>query len=180
MKLKNRLLILLTFVISFSGNVFCQIISKTDSLQSFIEKYQYDDAIKLADRYLSKDSSNIRILLIKGKAQSSGYMLKDAVETYKKVLGLDPENIISLQELVNTFKNLGVFDSSIIYSKKQIVIQPENSYFKEQLAELYYSNKNFIAAINVLKLIGKTNNFYILKQIGNCYFELESMDSAKV
>ena len=180
MKSKNRLLILLTFVISFSGNVFCQNISKTDSLQSLIEKYQFDDAIKLANRYLSKDSSNIRILLMKGKAQSSGYMLKDAVETYKKVLVLDPENIINLQELVNTFKNLGAFDSSMVYSKKQTVIQPENSFFKEQLAELYYSNKNFIAAINVLKLLDKPNNFYILKQIGNCYFELENMDSAKV
>lgn len=181
MKLKNKIRFLLFILIFISEKNFCQQFSSTDTIQKLLEMYRYDDAIKRANDYLSTDISNVQLMLLKGKAQSSNYLLKEAVETYKKVLILDPVNISVIQELVRTYNNLGNFDSSIVYAQKQIDLYPENSFFKVQLSALMYSNENYGEAIKVLMpLLDKDPGFHVLKQIGNSYFEMQNMDSAEI
>jgi|GEM_PF-1285991 len=59
------------------------------------EKKQYTDALKNLELGLNLDPTNIRALLLKGKLEELAGLNPAAVETYHRVLQVDPYNIVS-------------------------------------------------------------------------------------
>jgi tetratricopeptide (TPR) repeat protein len=98
----------------------------------------------------------------------------------RKAQRLDSANIKVLNELVNIFRQSGDAGKAIEINNKITILDPGNRYFSLQLANLYYSDKDYRDAIQVLLPLYHTDSssFYLVKQLVNCYDELKLSDSA--
>ncbi len=180
--LYKKVLFITTFLFCFLHNniLSAQNSIQIESLNTLMDSYKYNDAIKLADTYLASDSTNSKIIYYKGKAQSAIYLYRNAIISYTKAYGFDSLNIDFLQEITKTYQLLGDDEKAINYCRKIIDLQPDNYFFKVQLANIYYSNLNYIESKNTVLpiFINDTSNIFIVKLIGNCYTELKKYDSA--
>jgi tetratricopeptide (TPR) repeat protein len=93
----------------------------------------------------------------------------------------DTSNILLLNEIYQVCRLSGNFQGAVKAGKKLILLAPENDYFRLQLANLYLTDKKFKEAKYLLiPLQNKdTTNFYVVKQLGICYDELNNFDSAR-
>ncbi len=66
--------------------------SVIEKIESLIKKYQLNEALELIEETLSKNSDQIEVLCLKGKIMSKKQQYGDALNIYKYVLQLSPEN----------------------------------------------------------------------------------------
>jgi len=149
-------------------------------VKEMIENYQFNQAIKVADQFLLKDSTNLQMLLLKGRALSACFRFSEANFLLIKAILLDSTSIPLWYDLVNNYRQLGNTNLAIFACNKIIKIDPANRFFAIQLSNLYYNTDEFGKAKDILIPLYRTDtlNLYILKQLVNCYAELKSPDSA--
>jgi tetratricopeptide (TPR) repeat protein len=152
-----------------------------EALGSLIKSFRYSEAIRLAEQYLKTDSTNVEVLLVKGRALEAVFKLKEAISTLKKAEEADSNNVSVLNELITVYWQTGEYKRAIETCKKITLLDPSNRYFALQLANLYYSNKDYGHAINVLLPVfqSDTSDFYVVKQLANCYDDKDVADSAE-
>ncbi|QDT92857.1 tetratricopeptide repeat protein [Gimesia algae] len=71
------------------------------------EKKQYTDALKNLELGLTLDPTNIRALILKGELEELAGLSSSAVETYHRVLQVEPYNIVSRLKLAGLEIKLG-------------------------------------------------------------------------
>ena len=181
---KKGLFILVFFIIS-SIRVFAQdqdIRDKelTVKLNQLMDSYQYSQACLLADQLLEKDSLNLELLILKGRALAADFKVQQAKDIFAKAYLLDSANTVTLFELVNACRQLGDFKQAISYCRKLVDLYPENSFFTIQLANLFYSTDDFRTTKEILLPFYRQDsmNSYVLKQLANSCNELLQVDSA--
>ena len=114
---KKGLFILVFFIIS-SIRVFAKdqdIRDKelTVKLNQLMDSYQYSQACLLADHLLEKDSLNLELLILKGRALAADFKAQDAKDVFIRAYLLDSANTVTLFELVNVCRQLGDFRQAI-------------------------------------------------------------------
>jgi len=149
-------------------------------VKELIETFQFDDAIKAADRFLYNDSSNVQMLLYKSRALSACFKFREANTILNKALLLDSASIPVMFDLVNNYRQLGNTSEAAGVCKKIVRLNPDNQFFIIQLSNLYYNDDEFDKAKELLVPLVRLDslNPFILKQLGNCYTELNQPDSA--
>lgn len=147
-----------------------------------MESCQYSQAIALTDHYLAQDSTNINLLLLKGRALAAGFQFKEAIAVLSKAQKTDSTNIKVLNELVNVYKQSGDAGSAIAISYRITQLVPGNRYFSLQLANLLYSENEYRQAVQVLLPLFKTDSssYYVVKQLALSCDELKLSDSAEL
>jgi lipopolysaccharide biosynthesis regulator YciM len=179
----NRLTVIIASLILFFPNIIsAQEQESNKKLISYMESCQYSQAIDLADRYLSQDSTNLDLLLLKGRALAAGYQFKESVEVLLKAEKTDSTNIKILNELVNVYKQAGDAGNAIATSYRITQLVPDNRYFSLQLANLFYSENEYRRTIQVLLPLFKadSSSYYVVKQLALSLDELKHSDSAEL
>ncbi len=151
-----------------------------NEVKELIENFQFNDAIKAADRFLYNDSSNVQMHLYKSRALSACFKFREANTILIKALLLDSTSIPVLFDLVNNYRQLGNTCEAVDVCKKIIQLDPGNQFFIIHLSNIYYNTDEFDKAKELLVSLVRLDslNPFILKQLGNCYTELNQPDSA--
>ena len=149
-------------------------------VKQLMENFRYDEADQAAGRYLQADSNNTAMLLLKSAALSALNKYREARLVLVRVVKIDSGNTRGWFNLAGCYRQLGNFSMAVYACTRAIALDPANRYFAQQLAFLYYSNEEFEKAKNVLLPLYRTDtiDFYLVKQLGNCYAELKRADSA--
>ena len=183
-KIKKITLFLVCAVIVINGS-FAQKQSPRDTdltaqLHHLMDSFQYGQACLVADQLLEKDSLNVEVLILKGRALAADFKAQHAKDVFTRAYLLDSANTMTLFELVNVCRQLGDFSQAIAYCQKLVDLHPENSFFTIQLANLYYSIDDFRMVKDILLPLYQQDsmNSYVLKQVANSCNELQLADSA--
>ena len=152
----------------------------TAQLHHLVDSFQYGQACQVADQLLEKDSLNVEVLILKGRALAADFKAQYAKDVFTRAYLLDSANTVTLFELVNVCRQLGDFGQAIAYCQKLVDLHPENSFFTIQLANLYYSIDDFRTVKDILLPLYQQDslNSYVLKQVANSCNELQLADSA--
>jgi len=118
---------------------------KADQVRALMQSYQYTSAVNLANKFLA-DTIMPEMLLLKGEALEAVYRYKDAIQTLQVAKHQDSLNLQILNELVNIYREAGETDSAILINREICSLAPDNEFFTLQLANLYYSNKDYVHA----------------------------------
>lgn len=177
---KSRMILVLLLLLS-PGISRAQEREQADQLKTLMESCQFNQAISLAELYLSSDSTRTDLLLLKGQALVAGYQYTEAIETLRKALKYDSTNIKVLNELVDAYRLAGDPGNAIATCTKIVGMVPDNRYFRMQLASLYYSEEDYQPAAAVLRQLytADSSSYFVARQMGNCYNELKLADSAR-
>ncbi|MCK9218956.1 MAG: tetratricopeptide repeat protein [Bacteroidales bacterium] len=182
MKNSQNHLRLFLFFLFFPGihTVLGQWSDSVRDVKLLLDTYRFNQANVLASQYLQTDSSNVSMLLLKGKALAGDYKYSEAKTVLLKVVRIDSTNIPAWFDLMNVSRQLGNSELAVVACKKILRLDSSNRYFNLQLSNLYYNNEEYEKAKNVLILLyqNDTLDLYVLKQLGNCYSELKKADSA--
>ncbi len=145
-----------------------------------MESCQFSQASTLAERILSKDSTQTDLLLLLGRALAAQFQYREAIVIIGEALKADSTNVLMLNELANVYRQSGDPGRAISTTRKMTELNPGNRYFRLQLANLYYAGDDFRLAAQVLLPLYRSDSssFFIAKQLGNCFNELKRSDSA--
>jgi tetratricopeptide (TPR) repeat protein len=154
--------------------------SSIDDVKELVRKFQYTEAIRLSDNLLKTDSTHSELYLIKAQALKEIYKFSEAINSLKKGLVLDPNSIPILYEMASVYWLSG--DNQRSYDTYEILLklEPENIFFKIQMANTMLAANAKVSAKKILLDILKSDslNHYILQQTGSCYNDLNVTDSA--
>lgn len=152
----------------------------TRQIKFMMESCEFSQAIVLAELLLSQDSTRTDLLLLKGQALAAGFHYTEASSTLLKAHSYDTTNIRVLNELMEVYRQAGDQDKAIATSRKISLLVPDNAYFKIKLANLYYAGEDYRPTVNILSHLYRedSSQFYVARQLGNCYNELKLSDSA--
>ena len=178
MKTKLSLVILLSCLVN--SFLKANTPTLTDSIQVFIKKYQYEKAIVVIDRLLSKEKKSAELFYLKGTALRGLFNYNGAVDCYLQALTIDSINNSFLIELANTYKLIPDYENALKCFIKAIRIDPENTMLQVERANCLYLMEMFpIALINYQGLYQRdTANYYVIKKLALCYSRLNQPDSA--
>ena len=171
------LVILLQFLPAISG---AQERDPAEQVKALMESCQFSQAVTLAEFYISHDSTNIELFLLKGRALAALFQFRESISALRQAHHIDSTNVRVLDELVSVYRQSGDPGKAISTCRKIISLVPDNRYFSLQLANLYYASEDFRSAIQTLLPLYLTDSsmFFIAKQLGNCFNEIKRSDSA--
>ena len=163
-----------------SGSMKSQSNESIREVNQMMEQYRFAEAEKLAGALLQSDSSNVVMLLLRGRALSSCFRYAEAKAVLIRAIRLDSVNIAVWYNLAGIYRQLGNNDLAVYACRKLIGLEPSNRIFILQLSNYYYNDGEYEKAKNVLLPLYRsdTTELYILKQLGHCYAELKVTDSA--
>ena len=175
------LIIVLAHILLIPGIVRSQERGTTEQFNALMESCRFSEAITLVDQYLQQDSTRTNLLLIKGRALAAGFQYREAIATLLKVQKLDSSSVLVLKELVNVYQQSGDPEKAISTNLILCRLVPGNRFFSLQLSNLYFSENKYRQALQVLLPLYKTDSsdFYVSRQISNCYDELRRPDTAE-
>lgn len=175
-----RVMLLFVLFLTMPGSSFSQSVSPEQQVKSLMESCNFSQAINLAEIFLHSDSNNTDLLMLKGRSESAVYRYNDAIATLEQALQIDSTNINLLNELVGIYRQAGDLTRAIKGNQKMVELEPDNLYFRLHLANLYYSDEQFRRAAGVFLhcYLSDSSSFFVARQLGNCYNELNCPDSA--
>lgn len=116
------------------------------------EQKNNDEALRLVDEILQKESFNLEVMLIKGNVLFEKKQFEDAQAVYKKILDRDPKNSLALFHLAIVQKKRGLFANAIVLLKSLESVVAQNSTLIEHnlwalhLMDAYLKNNDLDAA----------------------------------
>jgi tetratricopeptide (TPR) repeat protein len=177
--MRIQLTICLSFFLFTSLFTGAQEQDPAGQIKALMESCQFSQAIDLAELHLTADSTRADLLLLRARALSAGFRYREAIADLQKALANDSTNKMVLNELVNVFRQSGMPGKAIEASREICRLEPGNRYFLLQLANLYFSEEDYRAAISLFRSMYATDSsYYISRQLGNCYNETKQHDSA--
>ncbi|MCX6246793.1 MAG: tetratricopeptide repeat protein [Bacteroidetes bacterium] len=150
-------------------------------MRSLMESCQFSQAITMAELFLLHDSTRTDLFLLKGSALSALFRYDEAITALRNAQKLDSTNIRVFNELATVYRLSGDHGKAIETIEKVLRIDPGNRYFILQMANLCYQEKKFRETVNILLQVYylDTLDFFVIKQLANCYEELKLSDSAE-
>jgi len=177
-RLKIASLIFLTAV--STAALFAQQKEPPALLQSLIRSYSYPEAIRLADQLLSEDPARPDIMLLKAKALTGLFRVREAAEVLKDACRYDSTNLVILGELSDACLQAGETEQAIEACRRMVSVSPQNSFFRLKLANLLMIAEDYRQALDIYLALYKsdTSSFYVTKQSAVCFQEAGLPDSA--
>jgi tetratricopeptide (TPR) repeat protein len=183
-KNKNTMLILVCIIMGTTGLIAQDQNNRdkelTAKLHQLMDSYQYGQACLVADELLGKDSLNVELLTLKGRALAADFKVQQAKDVFTMAYQMDSANTVTLFELVNVCRQLGDSKQAIAYCQRIVGLHPESFFFTIHLSNLYYGIEDFRMAKEILLPLYRMDslNAYVLKQLANSFNELQQADSA--
>jgi tetratricopeptide (TPR) repeat protein len=105
-----------------------------------------------------------------------------AIETYKKIIEYDKNNVNYLQELSVIYREINKITDSIDCLKKILLINPMNIIIINEIGINYFMMKRYTDAIDYFKKVLTINNRIpeVYKNIGSCYVNLREYKFAEM
>lgn len=107
--------------------------------------------------------------------------LNSSIEDLKSLVAEYPDSLMLVQELVQTYRNAGQYDSAINLTDKTLQRDPENAHLWNMKATLYYENGDTLNAIQALK---EAIRIYPLPEyivaLGTVYAEMKSVNAIQI
>lgn len=116
-------------------------------------KGQYGRAIDILKKYISKELSNKNAYLLLAKIYKHKENMKESEDNLNKVLQIEGDNIIALNEAGNLYKLNKDYDKAIHYFNKSLEYAKDNIYALSELKDLYIKKEEWKNAYRMSKLI---------------------------
>ncbi|NMB82532.1 MAG: tetratricopeptide repeat protein [Ignavibacteria bacterium] len=143
---------------------------------------EYDEALKYLNKALILNSKDVQVLGMTALIYDSKEEFNKSDSLYTLAMQIDPENILILNNFAYSLSERGVrLDEALIWSKKAVEKEPENSSYLDTLGWIYFRLNNFENAKSYLEkaMTYDKNNATILDHLGDVYFKLGNNVKAK-
>jgi len=169
--------LILSFLVSIvlAGPVTAQ---QTDSLMILIQEFKYTEALSLIDS-LEQRTSEFDFVLQKAQLNKSLNRFSEAKDFYLQLYRRDTSNMNFLAELASCYYSLGDYTGARHYYGQALQLDPLNNYILQRMADAWFNEDNFARALQYyMAAMGEDTTYYLCKQTGRCFENLENKDSA--
>ena len=176
----DRSILFSLLILVFVRPVMAQDLSTAGKINSLMESCQFSQAARLAELSLSLDSNNTGLLLLEGKALAALSKYKEEILFLNRARLTDSTSIPVMNELVQAYRQSGDIEGAIRTAREAAAMYSDNPWFRLQVANLHCLASQYRKAIPLLLDLYRddSTSFHIARQLGNCYNELRSNDSA--
>jgi tetratricopeptide (TPR) repeat protein len=141
---------------------------------------QYEEALRKIHLYIEEDSTHYRSYFLKGKVFENLYRYDHAILSYQRALRLNEKSTEAKSALAMLYLQSGQPHTAIRLYEELVTDEPEKLRWKITLANALQSAGKYANALDLLKQVTDqdTLNWLVYKNMGDCYFRLDSMDHA--
>ena len=162
-------LITVIICITFSTVIYSQ---KNDSINFFIQNYQYVKALELIE---TENEITDEILMTKAYLCRNLHKYNDAIEIYKLVFQNDTNNIKVMIDMSNCYEAINDYETAQSLIKSALVTDSANIFLIQKLGDSYYQSRNFLQSVNTYLQAEKIDSsYYLAKQLARSYENLKS------
>ncbi|HPS62075.1 MAG TPA: tetratricopeptide repeat protein [Bacteroidales bacterium] len=154
--------------------------SPAAQVRDLMDVWKFGQAADLAERFLSADSTNTELFLLRGRSLAALSKYPEAIRSIGKALASDSTSLPVLNELIQVYRQSGNITGALRTVRTALVRYPGNSWLKLQQANLLVMDGDYRDAVPLLQELyrGDSASFHLPRQLGTCYFELKKADSA--
>lgn len=146
--------------------------NQTDSVDYYIDTYNYQKALELLNK-----SNSTNILFKKGTVLKNLNQYQEAIGCYNQLLDAHPNDPKIMVELAMCYESIINYKVAQSLFLKTLVLQPENLFLIQKLANSYFQNDDFYKAVEYYhRAEMKGETYFIAKQIARCYERMDSID----
>ncbi len=160
---------------------------QASSWRTAMAKYNFTEAIKILDAqidslYAAKDTLGIVPLLReKVTCQKSLCKFNDAIGTIEEIMRLAGQEASTVASLAECHRLNGNNNAAVLFYNIAVQTDPENLFFKIQLANLQYRMEDYAGSLSTGKQILQRDSIEaIMSLVGNSFNKLNQPDSALV
>ncbi len=150
--IKNVTVYLKNLVKNKKQFIITEIDNSIDKAEYLYIKAQYDKAIDILKKYMSKYENSIKAYLLLFKIYKHKGDFKSAETFINKILEIDGNNVKALNEAGNLYKLNKNYEKAATFFNKAVENAPDNLYAVLQLKDLYIKNSEWKNAYKMSKL----------------------------
>jgi cellulose synthase operon protein C len=90
-----------------------------------LQKRQFKEALSLAQDAVAAMPNDTRVLEAVGRAQMESGSVEQAVNTYRRLIGLDPKSVLPYVRLADVYQSAGRLREAEVILKKGLDVQPD-------------------------------------------------------
>lgn len=145
-----------------------------------LQKRQFKEALSVAQNAVSAMPNDTRVLEAAGRAQMEAGNVEQAVNTYRRLIGLDPKAVLPYLRLANVYQAAGKRKDAEVILRKALDVQPDLPQAQEALLKLLFKAnqpKEALAfALRVQRDRPASNAGYVLEAA--CHLNAKAPDAA--
>ncbi len=139
----------------------------------YLEKKDYEEAIKLANIVPKKEPEHLDSLIVKGNALYYLKRYKRAIKVYEKAIMHFPESDMGYHGVGLCYSWLKMDKEAIEYNRKTVELNPNNYYAKSNLGNNFCNLGRYKEALEVLdQVIAEAPNYYHSYYVKACVYAL--------
>jgi tetratricopeptide (TPR) repeat protein len=175
----NKVYITAIFYLSFGISIYAQN-NLYEQARTFYTNEQYEEALPLIRQSIESDSVDYRLFILQGRILENLIQYKPAIESYNEALRLNGENSEVKSLLAALYYKIGRLDISANMYNQLIEANPEITRWKISHASILQQLGKYEQSLRLLRdVVSKDSlNWTVYKDMGNCYFKLNKLDSA--
>ncbi|MFZ5939900.1 MAG: tetratricopeptide repeat protein [Bacteroidota bacterium] len=153
--------------------------SQEDSrLSALVDQFEYERALAYIDS-LECAGRTVDYTALKAKLYKGLNRYPEAARQYRILFDSDTTDIQVLSELGSCYGSMGDQAGAREYYRRALEISPQNAFFLQKMADAYFQDDHFTGALACYRqALSLDSSYYLLKQTGRCYDNLEQTDSA--
>ncbi len=142
----------------------------------------FEDALTLIQQCIYQDSTNHRLIYLKGKTLENLYRYDEAIVAQRKVLQLDAENIEAKSALAALYQQSGQPALATHLYEQLSMTYPSVNRWKMNWAGSLQASGKYKDALDLLKMVVTTDslNWLVYKNMGDCYYRQDSLEQSVV
>ena len=155
------------------------------SWRTAMANYNFTEAIKILDikidsLYAIKDTASlVPLLREKVSCQKSLYKFNDAIGTIEQIMGLAEQDAPTIASLAECHRLNGNNNAAVLFYNIAVQTDPQNLFYKIQLANLQYRMEDYTGSLSTGKQILQRDSIEaIMSLVGNSFNKLDQADSA--
>jgi tetratricopeptide (TPR) repeat protein len=146
------------------------------------EQKKYKEAEKSLAQGADVFPDNEQILFFLGSIQDKMGKRAEMVDTMKKLLKVNQENIQALNYLAYTYAETGIeLPDAEKMARKALKMKPNDAYIKDTLGWVLYKEGKYKESVKMLEFAHKTNpeESVIAEHLGDAYYQYQLFNKAK-
>jgi len=145
-----------------------------------LQKRQFKEALSVAQDAVSAMPNDTRILDAVGRAQLEAGSVEQAVNTYRRLIGLDPKSVLPYVRLSDVYQSAGKLKEAEVILKRALDVQPDLPPAQAALLKLLFKSnqpKEALAyALKVQRDRPGSDSGYVLEAA--CHMNAKTPDAA--
>ncbi|HYW96119.1 MAG TPA: tetratricopeptide repeat protein, partial [Bacteroidales bacterium] len=143
-----------------------------------MQNYQYGQALDCING-LSVESQSHSFTVVKAKALKGLNRFGEAIPFFEQLLKEDNKNLSVIISLADCYMSVADCADARLYYHQALTLNPENGYLFQQMADAYYMDEDFSAAVHwYKKALQSDSSYYLSKQLARSYEKLDVQDTA--